>query len=105
MKQAAEGMAVEISDAPIPIRYNNQGAIKLISSGVIWQNLKHIYLKYHCVHDKQVKGAVKFYYITSEANPADLLMKPLVVPRHEQLLQLTGLTQFGSDNQESKYDE
>ena len=43
-----------------------------------------------------MKGSVKFQYVTSESNPADLLTKPLAVPRHEQLLQLTGLTQFDS---------
>jgi len=52
-----------------------------------------------------VKGTVKFYYVISESNPADLLTKPLAVPRHEQLLQLTELTPFGSDNRESEYDK
>ena len=36
-----------------------------------------------------MKGAVKFQYVTTESNPADLLTKPLAVLRHEQLLQLT----------------
>jgi hypothetical protein len=31
---------------------------------------------------------------TFESNPADLLTKPLAVPRHEQLLRLTGLARF-----------
>jgi hypothetical protein len=62
---------------------DNQGAIKLITSGVVRQKLKHIDVKYHHVHDKQIKGSVKFQYVTSESNPADLLTKPLVVPRYE----------------------
>ena len=40
-----------------------------------------------------MKGSVKFQYVTSDSNPADLLTKPLAVPRHKQLLQLMGLTQ------------
>jgi len=52
-----------------------------------------------------MKGTVKFQYVTSESNPADLLTKPLAVPRHKQLLQLTGLTPLGPDDGESKYDE
>jgi len=52
-----------------------------------------------------MKGAVKFQYVTSESNPADLLTKPLAVPQHERLLQLTGLTPFGPDDGEPKYDE
>jgi len=79
--------------------------LKLITSGVVWQKSKHIDVKYHHVHDEQMKGAVKFQYVTSESNPADLLMKPLAVPQHEQLLELTGLTPFGPDDGESEYDE
>ena len=48
-------------------------------------------MKYHHVHDEQLKGNVRFQYVTSASNPADLLTKPLAAPRHEQLLQLTGL--------------
>jgi len=80
MKEAAGGMAVKIVDGPVPIGCDNQGTIKLINLGVIWQKSKHIDVKYHHVHDEQMKGAVKFQYVTSEPNPADLLMKPLVVP-------------------------
>ena len=105
MKEAARGMAVKIVDGPVPIGCDNQGAIKLITSGVVRQKSKHIDVKYHHVHDEQMKGAVKFQYVTSESNPADLLTKPLAVPRHEQLLELTGLTPFGPDDGESEYDE
>jgi len=52
-----------------------------------------------------MKGTVKFQYVISESNPADLLTKPLAVPRHEQLLQLTGLTLFGPDDGKHVYDE
>jgi len=105
MKEAAEGMAVKIVDGLVPIGCDNQGAIKLITSGVVWQKSKHMDIKYHHVHDEQMKGVVKFQYFTSEYNPADLLTKPLAVPRHERLLQLTGLTEFGPDDREPEYDE
>jgi len=105
MKEAAEGMAVKIVDGPVPIGCDNQGAIKLITSGVIRQKSKHIDIKYHHVYDEQMKGAGKFQYVTSKSNPADLLTKPLAVPRHERLLQLTGLTPFGPDDGGPEYDE
>ena len=92
MKEIAEGMAVKISDGLVPIGYNNQGAIKLITLGVVQQKFKHINKKYHHIHDEQMKGTVKFQYITSESKSSDLLTKPLAVSRHEQLLLLTGLT-------------
>ena len=105
MKEAAGGMAVKIVDGPVPIGCDNKGAIKLITSGVVRQKSKHIGVKYHHVHDEQMKGTVKFQYVTSESNPANLLTKPLTVPRHERLLQLTGLTPFGPDDGEPEYDE
>jgi len=42
MKEAAGGMAVKIVDGLVPIGCDNQGAIKLITSGVIRQKSKHI---------------------------------------------------------------
>jgi len=52
MKEAAEGMAVKIVDGPVPIGCDNQGAIKLITSGVVRQKSKHFDVKYHHVHDE-----------------------------------------------------
>jgi len=80
MKEAAGGMAVKMVDGLVPIGCDNQGAIKLITSGVVQQKSKHIDIKYHHVNDEQMKGAVKFQYITSESNPANLRTKPLRVP-------------------------
>jgi len=96
LKEAADGMAVKISDGPVPIGCDNHGAIKLIATGVVRQKSKHIGVKYHHVHGEQMKGSVKFQYVTSESNPADLLTKPLAVPRHEQPLRLTGLARSDS---------
>ena len=105
MNEEAGVMVVKISDGLVPIGCNNQGTIKLITSEVVQQKSKHIDLKYHHVHDEQIKGAVKFLYVTSESNPAHLRAKLLAVPRHEQLLQLTGLTPFSPDDGESGYNE
>jgi len=60
IKEAAEGMAVKIVDGPVPIGCDNQGTIRLITSGVVRQKSKHIDVKYHHVHDEQMKDAVKF---------------------------------------------
>jgi hypothetical protein len=95
-KEAADGMSVQVSEGPVPIGCDNQGALKLITSGVVRQKSKHIDVKYHHVHDEQQRGSVRFQYVTSAANPADLLTKPLAAPRHEQLLQLTGLVKHPS---------
>jgi len=67
MKEVVGEMAVKTSDGPAPIGCNNQGAIKLITLGVIRQKSKHIDVKYHHIHDEQMKGTVKFQYVTSES--------------------------------------
>jgi hypothetical protein len=96
LKEAADGMGVKTFDEPVPIGCDNQGAIKLIASGVVRQKSKHIDVKYHHVYDEQMKGSVQFQYVTSESNPADLLTKPLVAPRHElvRLIRLTPLKSY-----------
>jgi len=80
MKEAVGGMAVTIVDGPVRIGCDNQDAIKLIASGVVWQKSKHVDVKYHHVHNEQMKGTVKFQYVISESNPTDLLTKALAVP-------------------------
>jgi len=92
LEEAATTILINISKGPVPIGCDNQGAIKLITSGVVKQKSKHIDVKYHHVHDEQTKGSVHFQYVTSAANPADLLTKPLATPRHAELLQLINLS-------------
>ena len=65
---------------PVPIRCDNQGAIKSITSAIVKQKPKHIDVKYHQVQDEQAKGSIQFRYVTSTTNPANLLIKLLAVP-------------------------
>jgi len=83
--KAYENFTIKISKGPRPIGCDNQGAIKLITSGVVKQKSKHIDVKYHHVHDEQTKGSVHFQHVTSAANPADVLTKPLAAPRRDEL--------------------
>jgi len=52
-KEVADGMSVQVSEGPVPIGCDNQGALKLIASGVVRQKSKHIDVKYHHIHDEQ----------------------------------------------------
>jgi len=52
-KEAADGMSVQVLEGPVPIGYDNQGALKLITSKVVRQKSKHIDVKYHHVHDEE----------------------------------------------------
>jgi hypothetical protein len=73
------------------IHCDNQGALKLIATGVLKAKTKHIDIKFHDARDEQEKGHVKFDYIASEDNVADLLTKALPVPQHQMLTEKLGL--------------
>jgi hypothetical protein len=75
----------------MPINCDNQGALKLIATGVLKAKTKHIVIKFHHAKDEQEKGNVKFDYIASEDNVADLLTKALPVARHQALTESLGL--------------
>ena len=79
-------------DKPIRIECDNQGALKLINTGVFKAKTKHIEVKYHHVHDEQhTQKTVYFHYVSTDANTADLLTKPLPKQRHAELTRMAGL--------------
>jgi hypothetical protein len=55
---------------PPPIGCNNQGAVKLIESGVVKAKSKHIAVKHHHIHDEHKKGEINVYHVSSEDNVA-----------------------------------
>jgi hypothetical protein len=79
---------------PIPIKCDNQGALKLIKSGVVKAKTKHIDIKYHHSHDEDKRGTVDLSesYIGSKENIADILTKPLAAPRHHELVKMMSMT-------------
>jgi hypothetical protein len=80
---------------PIPIKCDNQGALKLIKSGVVRAKTKHIDVRYnHSSYDEQKQGTVDFSYIASRENIADILTKSLATPGHQELVVHTPLFFF-----------
>ena len=79
------------SPAALRIGCDNQGALKLIETGVSKQKTKHIDIKSHHVWDEEAKGTIHCYYVHTTGNPADILTKELPAPRHRTLVGLTGL--------------
>jgi hypothetical protein len=90
LRQLRSDIDGSIDDA-MPINCDNQGALKLIATGVLKAKTKHIDIKFHHAKDEQEKGNVKFDYIASEDNVADLLTKALPVARHQALTERLGL--------------
>jgi hypothetical protein len=71
---------------PVKIGCDNQGALKLLETGVIQAKTKHIDVKYHHTRDEITKGKVAFSYVASAENPADILTKALNAHKHNYLL-------------------
>lgn len=80
-----------IPTTPVPLGCDNQGALKLIETGVSKQKTKHIDIKFHHTRDEVGKGTVTFHYVASSKNPADLLTKALPMPKHRELTRMSGL--------------
>lgn len=76
---------------PTTVRCDNQGAIASITSGIVRSKTRHIAVKYHHSHDEQEKGTVRFEYIDSASNLADLFTKALPGTTHDRLLKGVGL--------------
>jgi hypothetical protein len=75
----------------VPMACDNQGAIKFIKSGIPKAKTKHIDVKHLHTHNEDKKGNVKFSYIESRNNLADITTKPLPVPLHQELTKKLGI--------------
>jgi hypothetical protein len=82
---------IQESREAIPILGDNQGAFKLIHSGIVKGKTKHIEVKFHHSHDEQDKGNVKFNYVESAKNTADSMTKAFPSVRHQELFRMCGL--------------
>jgi hypothetical protein len=76
---------------PIPVFTDNQEALKLIETGVLQSQTKHIDVKCQHSHDEQEKGVLKFHYVPTDDNVADIMTKPLPLDRYEALTCMLGL--------------
>jgi hypothetical protein len=61
----------------IELNVDNQSAIKLIKSGKLNRNSKHIDVRYHYICDKMNEGLIDLKYCPSEDQLAYTLTKPL----------------------------
>ena len=76
---------------PIPIKCDNQGAIKNIVSGTSKARTKHIDVRYHNCRDLQSQGTLAFTYVHTNDNVADIMTKALPAEKHRKFTALMGL--------------
>lgn len=71
--------------SPTVVFEDNQRCIKTIESESMSQRTKHIDIKYNFLRHEQKNETVKFTYIPTEHNLADIFTKPLTISRFRTL--------------------
>ena len=70
----------EIQDVPremVELNSDNQGAIALSKDNKLHQQMKHIDIRYHFIHEAVEDGQIRTNYVPTDQNPADIFTKPL----------------------------
>lgn len=76
---------------PIALNVDNTSAIRLAENAVFHQRSKHLDIKYHFIRDLIQKGHVAVDYIPTEEQRADILTKPLLKTKFQEMRQLAGI--------------
>ena len=73
---------------------DNQGALAIVSTGIVKQRTKHIDVCYHNTRDLHSRGIVEYDYVKTDDNVADLFTKILAIQKNEWLRTAAGLRNF-----------
>ena len=76
---------------PLPINRDNQGALTLITTGIIKSRTKHIDVCYHNSRDQHRRQIVNYSYLHRNKNVADILTKALTKDKHKKFTKEMGL--------------
>ena len=76
---------------PTILNVDNQGTINYSINAINYSHTKHIDIQHHLVHEKLISNKIEIQYCATEDNLADLFMKTLPKPRHEDLVKRLGM--------------
>ena len=79
----------------IGIYCDNQGAIALAKDNKFHSRTKHIDLRYHFVREAVEENKIKFDYVLTDENVADIFTKALPRPRFMGFVESLGLRTLG----------
>jgi hypothetical protein len=72
------------NNKPISILCDNEGALAHIINGTIKARMKHIDVCYHNSRDLHERGIVKYSWVSTQENVADIFTKALPREKHEK---------------------
>jgi hypothetical protein len=75
----------------IPLYMDNNAAFKLIRNPEFYSKSKHIEIKNHFVREKVESGEINTERVSIKDNLADILIKPLLRPAHESMVDRLGM--------------
>jgi hypothetical protein len=70
---------------------DNQSCIKMTENLVFHDKSKHIEIRYHYIRDMVQRGAIKFQYVSTNEQVADVLTKPLSHVKFEHFRDKLGI--------------
>ena len=81
----------------IGIYCDNQGAITLVKDNKFYSWTKHIDLRYHFVREAVEDNKIRFKYIPTDENVANIFTKALLRPRFMGFVESLGLRDKGKE--------
>ena len=90
LRQLLTDLGLPLSGA-LPILNDNVGAIQLSKNPVHHDRSKHISLRHHFLREQAAAGSIELSHVSSDANLADVLTKPLAREPFERLRSQLGL--------------
>jgi hypothetical protein len=76
---------------PFPINSRNQGALTLITMGIIKARTQHIDICYYNSRNLHKRRIVNYFYEDTNENVADILTKVLTKDKHTKFIKAMGL--------------
>ena len=76
---------------PTQIYTDSQGALAHITTGISKARTMHIDVCYHNSRDLHERGVVKYDYVNTNNDPADILTKSLPREKHEKFARAMGV--------------
>ena len=78
----------------LPLRCDNQSAIRLVCNPEFHQRTKHIDVKYHFIREQQEAGKIMIKYVPTQDQLADIFTKPLAGPSFSDLRERIGIKEL-----------